>query len=58
MDSQEPDDHRLTEEKMPVPPRKPPFQFSISLLFSVIMLALLVYRLVSGMGTNGTRASI
>jgi len=55
MDSQPPDVDRLEEEKMPVPPRKRPFQFSISLLFSLIMLALLVYRLVSGMGGPTTK---
>lgn len=55
MDSQQPDDHRLNEEKMAVPPRKRPLQFSISLLFSLIMLALLVYRLVSGMGGPTTK---
>jgi cell division protease FtsH len=50
MDSQQPDEDRLTEEKLPNPPRKRPIRFSFSILFSLGMLAVLVYRLVSGMG--------
>ncbi|HSB03315.1 MAG TPA: ATP-dependent zinc metalloprotease FtsH [Anaerolineales bacterium] len=34
---------------MPVPSRKPPFRFSFSFLLTIIMLALLLYRMVSGM---------
>jgi cell division protease FtsH len=49
MDSQKPDEDRLSKEKMPVPFKKRPFRFSLSLLFSLIMLALLAYRLVFGM---------
>ncbi|HSF80479.1 MAG TPA: ATP-dependent zinc metalloprotease FtsH [Anaerolineales bacterium] len=49
MDAQQPDEDRLKDEKMPFPSRKRPFNFSISLLFSLIMLALIGYRLVSGM---------
>lgn len=48
MDSQKPEEDRPKEEKMPVLSRKRPFYFSISFLFSLIMLGLLVYRLVSG----------
>ena len=49
MDSQQPDEDHLKEEKMPAPSRKPPFRFSFSLLLPLIMLALLVYRMFSGM---------
>jgi cell division protease FtsH len=49
MDSQQTDEDRLKEEKMTVPSRKRPIQFSISTLFSLMILALLGYRLVSGM---------
>jgi cell division protease FtsH len=48
MDSQKPDEDRLKEEKMPVPPRKRPFKLSISFVFMIIMLALLGYQLVAG----------
>jgi cell division protease FtsH len=49
MDSQEPGGDRLKGEKIPVPSKKRPFHFSISLLFTLIMLGLLVYRLGIGM---------
>ena len=52
MDSQQPDEDRLMQEKMPVPPKKRPFHFSISFLFLLIMVALLGYRMLSGMGTT------
>jgi hypothetical protein len=52
MDSQQPDEDRLTDEKLPNPPRKRPIRFSFSILFSLGMLAVLVYRLVSGMGST------
>jgi cell division protease FtsH len=48
MDSQQPED-RHKEENTPVPSRKRPFRFSTSFPFFLIMFALLVYRLVSGM---------
>jgi cell division protease FtsH len=50
MDSQKPDeDHRINENSS-VPVTQRPFKFSISYLFTLIILGLLVYRLVSGMG--------
>jgi cell division protease FtsH len=49
MDSQEPGGDRLKGEKIPVPSKKRPFHFSLSLLFTLIMLGLLVYRLGIGM---------
>jgi cell division protease FtsH len=48
MDSQEPED-RHKDENTPLPSRKRPFRFSTSFPFFLIMFALLVYRLVSGM---------
>jgi cell division protease FtsH len=48
MDSQKPEEDRLTEDKSSVPSGKRPFQFSISYLFTLIILGLLVYRLFSG----------
>jgi cell division protease FtsH len=45
MDSQKPDDEGLNQEKMPIPNRKPPVRFSISLLFTSFLLALLVYQI-------------
>ena len=48
MDSRQPDED-LKQEKLPGPFRKRPFQLSFNFLFIIIMLALLVFRLVSGM---------
>ncbi len=49
MDSQKPDGDRFEAGKPLLPFRRPPFRFSIGFLFSLIMLALLAYRLVNGM---------
>jgi cell division protease FtsH len=48
MDSRKTDEDRMKEEKEPVQPKRRPFRLSLTLLFPLIMLALLVYRLVSG----------
>jgi cell division protease FtsH len=49
MDLQKPEEDRPMEEKVPTPSRKRPIYFSINILFALVMLALLIYRLVSGM---------
>ena len=48
MDSQKSGDDHQNVENSSVPPNKRPFQFSISYLFTFIILGLLVYRLFSG----------
>ena len=48
MDSRQPDED-LKQEKLPGPFRKRPFQLSINFLFTLVVLSLLVFRLVSGM---------
>ncbi len=49
MDTQRPDEDRPKEENMRLPPGKRPFHFSIGFVFSLIMLAFLLFRLVGGM---------
>lgn len=49
MDSQRPDIDHPKEEKTPVPSGKKSFRPSISFLFSLIVLGVLIYRLVGGM---------
>ncbi len=52
MDSQQTDEDRPKEEKIPVPGSKRPPQFSIGFLISLLILALLVaYPLISGLGS-------
>ena len=48
MDSQKPDNDRK-QEKTPIPFKKRPFRFSISFLFSSFLLAVLVYRIFTGL---------
>lgn len=48
MDSQQPDEDRLEKEEIPVLPQKRPFKLSISLLFTILMLALFGYQWVAG----------
>lgn len=49
MDSQKTDDGGHTQEKDPTQFRKRPFRFSPGLMFAVFMLALLVYRVFTGL---------
>jgi len=49
MDPQQPDEERITEEKIPVSSTRRPFRFSFNLLFLSILLVLLVFRFISGM---------
>jgi cell division protease FtsH len=48
MDSKQPEEDRLMEEIPPIPARKPPFRFSLSLLFTILMLVLFGYQWIAG----------
>jgi cell division protease FtsH len=49
MDTKRPDEDPPKEENMRFPPGKRPFNLSIGFVFSLIMLAFLIFRLVGGM---------
>jgi cell division protease FtsH len=50
MDSQQPEEDHLKNEKAPVHPRMRPFRSPIGFMLPIILLAMLVYRLAGGLG--------